>query len=147
SRPIPWVANFFHSAGEPGMCAPPHARTDARAIWDAAVAAARPEVLIREAFTDPTLALTEVLAQAPRIIVVGCGKAGAAMSEAVENVLSDQRERVEGLVNVPNEAVRPLRRIRLQGTRPAGTNEPTPEGVEATRRILELAASAGPDDV
>src|SRR6202030_747049 len=31
--------------------------------------------------------------------------------------------------------------------RPARSNQPTAEGVEGTRRLLELAHSAGPDDI
>src|SRR5262249_29646075 len=39
------------------------------------------------------------------------------------------------------------RTIRLHPARPAGTNQPTAEGVEGTRRILSLLRSAGPDHV
>jgi glycerate 2-kinase len=65
----------------------------------------------------------------------------------VEEALAGELDRVEGVVNVPAESVRPLRRIRLHGARPAGTNQPTAEGVAGTRRILDLLAGAGPDDV
>jgi hydroxypyruvate reductase/glycerate 2-kinase len=37
--------------------------------------------------------------------------------------------------------------IRLHAARPAGTNQPTADGVAGTRRILDLLAAAGPDDV
>src|SRR5439155_18983228 len=39
------------------------------------------------------------------------------------------------------------RRIRLHAARPAGTNQPTAEGVAGAREMLKLARSAGPDDV
>lgn len=122
-------------------------RTHARAIWDAAVAAARPEELVRTALADPALPLLDAVAQARRILVVGAGKAGAPMSTGVEEALAKHLDRIEGVVNVPAEAVRPLRAIRLHAARPAGTNQPTSEGVEGTSRILDLVSRAGPDDV
>lgn len=122
-------------------------RDDARAIWQTAVAAARPEDLLRQALADPSLPLFAMLREAPRILVVGGGKAGAAMSAALEDILADCLPRMEGIVNVPAESVRPLRAIHLHAARPAGTNQPTAEGVAGTRRILELVAGAGPEDV
>ncbi|MBI2808288.1 MAG: glycerate kinase [Planctomycetes bacterium] len=125
-------------------------RQHARAIWDAAVDAARPEPLVRRALAD----LAEPLRAAPRILVLGAGKAGAAMATAVEDVLADCLNRVEGIVNVPADALRsvalstrPLRKIRLQAARPAATNFPTAEGVVGSLEMLRLARSAGPDDV
>jgi hydroxypyruvate reductase/glycerate 2-kinase len=122
-------------------------RSHARDIWQAAVDAARPADLIRAALADPSSPLLKAVSQAPRIVVVGAGKAGAAMCAAVEDVLHDRLDRIEGLVNVPNEAVRPLRRIRLHPSRPAGTNHPTAAGIAGARSILSLVRSAGPDDV
>ncbi len=122
-------------------------RDDTLAIWQTAVAAARPEDLLRQAFADSSLSLLTMLHEAPRILVVGGGKAGAAMSAAVEDLLADYLHRMAGVVNVPAEKVRPLRAIRLHAARPAGTNHPTAEGVEGTRQILELVAGAGPQDV
>src|SRR5260370_500417 len=69
-------------------------RDHARRIGEPAVAAARPEPLVRRAWA----ALAEPLRSAARILVLGGGKAGAAMAEAVEHVLAD---RLEGVVNVP----------------------------------------------
>ncbi len=122
-------------------------RTHARAIWDAAVAAVRPQELIRAAFESPESALARAVQAARLVIVVGGGKAGAAMSAGLEGALADRLDRVTGVVNVPAEAVQPLQAIRLHAARPAGSNEPTAAGVEGTRQILELAAAAGPDDV
>ena len=78
-------------------------RLHANAIWHAAVAAARPEPLVRRALAD----LADVLRKAPRILVLGAGKAGAAMAEAVENALADRLDRIEGIVNVPADALTP----------------------------------------
>ena len=71
----------------------------------------------------------------------------AIWTAAVDAARPDLLDRLEGLVNVPEQAVRPLRRIRLWPGRPAGTNQPTAEGVEGTRQILALLAGAGRDDV
>src|SRR5262245_25032254 len=103
-------------------------RDDARRIWDAAVAAAQPVLLIRRAFNDPRYEILQASDAAQRILVFGGGKAGAAMAEALESALPDSTP-LAGVVNVPAEIVRPLRRIRLHAARPAGTNQPTAEGV------------------
>ena len=85
-----------------------------------------------------------------RIVVVGAGKAGAGMAEAVEKALGPQlmaEKQLTGWVNVPADCVRPLQRIHLHAARPAGVNEPTPEGVAGALEILRLVASLGPDDL
>jgi hydroxypyruvate reductase/glycerate 2-kinase len=120
-------------------------RDQARAIWNAAVAAARPEDLIHTAFENASL--KQAIFSARRILVVGAGKAGAAMSAGIEQVLADRLDHIEGLVNVPAQAVRPLRKICLHAARSTNSNEPTAEGVPGARRILDLVAHAGPDDV
>jgi hydroxypyruvate reductase/glycerate 2-kinase len=111
------------------------------------VAAVRPEDLVRNALAAPALPVAAALAAAERILVVGAGKAGAPMCSAVEESLSARLDRVEGLVNVPAESVRPLQAIRLQAARPAGTNQPTAEGVAGTEKILDHLRNANRDDV
>ena len=92
-----------------------------------------------------------------RIVVVGGGKAGAGMAEAVETVLGPKlmvEKQLAGWVNVPADCVntpgptcrRPLN-IHLHAARPAGVNEPTPEGVAGSEEILRLVESLGPDDL
>ncbi|MFN4261169.1 MAG: glycerate kinase [Gemmataceae bacterium] len=122
-------------------------RQQALDIWQAAVAAARPEALVRQALADPDSSVRAALARGPRVWVVGAGKAGAAMSAGVEDALADHLDKIQGIVNVPAEAVRPLKAIRLHAARPAGSNQPTAEGVEGTRQILNILRNAGPDDV
>jgi hydroxypyruvate reductase/glycerate 2-kinase len=122
-------------------------RDHARLIWDAAVAAVRANVLMAGAIGDAAAPLVRALDRARRIVVVGGGKAGAAMSAALEDALADRLDRVTGVVNVPAESVRPLRAVRLHAARPAGSNEPTAEGVAGTEQILRLVGDAGPDDV
>ena len=117
------------------------ARDDARAIWAAAVSAADPERLVREALArDP-------LPPARQILVVGAGKAGAAMAAGLEAALPDRLDTISGLVNVPAGSAGALARVRLHAARPAGVNEPTAAGVVGAEEMLALLASAGPDDV
>jgi glycerate 2-kinase len=123
------------------------AREHARAIWQAAVAAADPFELVRAALTRPQPRLAEALAGAGRLLVVGGGKAGAAMAAGVEAALGNQLDRLSGVVNVPAETVRPLLAIRLHDARPAGSNHPTAEGVAGARAMLDLVRQAGPRDV
>ncbi len=122
-------------------------REQAVSIWQAGVAAVRPEVLLPAAVRADE-ALRSHIESAKRIIVVGAGKAGAAMSAAFESALGDQVSKVEGIVNVPADTVRPLRRIVLHAARPAGSNHPSADGVTGAQRMLSLVAHAGfPDDV
>jgi hydroxypyruvate reductase/glycerate 2-kinase len=120
-------------------------RKDAEAIWWAAVEAVKPQPLLEAALRAPELAAD--LGAARHIVVVGAGKASAAMAEAFESAAGPLLDRVTGVVNVPAETVRPLRAIRLCAARPAGSNHPTAEGVAGTNRILELVEKAEPDDV
>lgn len=120
-------------------------RADARAIWDAAVAAARPAPLVERELTAGPFAAA--VREAPRVIVVGAGKAGAGMAAGLEAALADRLDRVAGLVNVPEGVTAALRRVRLHPARPAGVNEPTAAGVAGTEEMLRLLAGAGPDDV
>jgi hydroxypyruvate reductase/glycerate 2-kinase len=119
---------------------------DAIAIWHAAVDAVRPGELLPKAVRN-TESLQRAIASAKRILVVGAGKAGAAMSEALETALADQINKITGIVNVPADAVRPLKRIRLYAGRPAGVNQPTAEGVAGAEEMLNLLRSAGADDI
>ncbi len=127
-------------------------RDQALAIWRAAVAAVDPFALVRSALAEEPL--RSALTSARRILVVGGGKAGASMAAAVERnategvpYSADRLDRLSGVVNVPAESVRPLQAIRLHPARPAGTNQPTEEGVAGSQAILDLLASAGPDDL
>ncbi len=79
--------------------------------------------------------------------MVGAGKAGGAMALALEEVMALHLDRVEGIVNVPENCIRPLRKIQLHAARPAGSNHPTEAGVVGANRMLALFANAGPEDV
>jgi glycerate 2-kinase len=163
-------------------------RRDALQIWQAGVDAVRPQRLIPQSLRvegDSLLLGDEAipLDAIHRIAVVGAGKAGAAMAEAVESALGPKlmaEKQLIGWVNVPadtvggtaglsssgsqitgldgtgqstagqaSSATHPTvpRRIHLHPARPAGVNEPTPEGVAGATEILRLVESLGPDDL
>ena len=111
-------------------------RKQALAIFKAAVAAANPGDAVaarlrRESFD-----------RYRNIYVVGAGKAGAAMARAAERVLG--RRITQGLLNVKYGHRAALRRIELNE---CGHPMPDERGVEGSRRIAEIAAAAGPDDL
>jgi hydroxypyruvate reductase len=128
---------------------------DAERIWRAGVAAVLPERLIREQVRlDGDLLLVEDeaidLRGVERIAIVGAGKAAGGMAGALEQVLGPRllsEKQVTGWVNVPADCVVPTSRVVLHAARPAGVNEPRPEGVEGTRRILEIVSSLRPTDL
>ncbi len=134
---------------------PEQLRRDALAIWQAGVDAVRSEKLVAEALKveGRTLIVGEEelsLDSIGRIVVIGAGKAGAGMAAAVEDVLGEalmQEKQLDGWVNVPADCVRKLKRIKLHAARPAGVNEPRPEGAEGSQHILRLVESLGPDDL
>ena len=129
------------------MTNPARLRADALAIWTAAVDAVRPEPLVEHSIRDFPPEWTDAVRAAPRVLVVGCGKAGAAMAAGLEAALAEHLDKLTGLVNVPEGSDRPTRRIRLHPARPAGSNHPTAAGVAGAEKMLRLLASAGPDDV
>ncbi|MCB0048120.1 MAG: DUF4147 domain-containing protein, partial [Caldilinea sp.] len=77
-----------------------------------------------------------------RIVVIGAGKAGAPMARAVEDVLGDAI--AAGLVVVKQGHGAPTARIEI-----VEASHPIPDeaGVAAGARVLDLAASAGADDL
>jgi glycerate 2-kinase len=76
------------------------------------------------------------------IYVIGAGKAGAPMTQAVESVLGDRL--TGGLVVVKTEHSAPTHKIPIvEASHPV----PNPAGVEAGNRILELARGAGKNDL
>ena len=72
------------------------------------------------------------------------------MAAAVENILGQkliEEKRLEGWINVPEDCVRQLARIKLHAARPAGLNEPTPQGEVGTCEILRMVESLEADDL
>jgi glycerate 2-kinase len=114
-----------------------------RALFDAALAAANPATLI----TDPAIAAylpRPVAGRAGRTVVVGAGKASAAMARAFEAAWSGQPgEPLEGLVVTRHGHAVPCERIRI-----VEASHPVPDlaGEDAARQILDLARGLGPED-
>lgn len=131
----------------------------AQAIWHRGVEAVRAARLVRDhvqvreekgrnllQIADHPYDLSDV----GSLMVVGAGKAGAPMAEGFEAAIGDrlaERLHLSGWVNVPEGTERELRWIHLEPARPAGVNEPTPQGVEGSRQIIQRVSSAEPDDL
>lgn len=107
-----------------------------RALFDAALAAADPEHAIAPYLPAPVVG---------RTVVVGAGKASAAMARAFEKAwaASGQAGLPEGLVLTRHGHAVPCERIGI-----VEASHPVPDrtGEEAAREILELARGLGADD-
>lgn len=103
-----------------------------RELLDAAVAAALPAKVVPPHLPQPPKG---------RTIVLGAGKASAAMARAVED---NWTGRLEGLVVTRYGHAVPCRQIKIvEAAHPV----PDASGEDAARRILGLAGQAGPDDL
>jgi glycerate 2-kinase len=129
-------------------------REQAEAIWSSGVAAVDSVTLVRRAIKCNHRTITIVgetfdVLSIGRIVVVGAGKAGTGMAAGVEASLGGElvASKVVGWVNVPSDCIRPLQQIHLHAARPAGVNEPTPDGVTGCQRILELVSSLNENDL
>ena len=128
-------------------------REHALAIWQAGVEAVHPRRLLPQVVSLRGGALRVGALRFPldrlgRLIVVGGGKASAAMAAALEELLPPELlGRTTGWVNVPEDCLLPTQAVHLHPARPAGVNEPTPQAAEGTQRILELVASATESDL
>ena len=127
---------------------------DALAIWQHGVDSVDSEQLVRGALKADSSSIVigdQVLSlnADSRIIVIGGGKAGAGMASGIESVMEDAGllDRVDGWINVPEDCVRPLKKLHLHGARPAGVNEPTQAGVDGTNQILRLIDNARETDI
>ena len=122
-------------------------RRDLQQIWQAGIDAVRADRLLQNAVqvdgNEIRIAGTSVpLADLDRIVVVGGGKAGGHMAAGFEAAVdgSPFEKLLSGWVNVPDDCIRPTKRIHLNAARPAGRNEPTAEGVAGSEKILEHVA-------
>jgi glycerate 2-kinase len=102
-----------------------------RSLFDAALAAAGPYRAMASALPQPV---------AGRTVVVGAGKASAAMARAFEQLWPGP---LEGLVVTRHGHAAPCDRIEI-----VEASHPVPDaaGQQAARRILDLAGGLGPDD-
>ena len=123
-------------------------RLQAETIWRAGVEAVQPRHCIPQ-----ELGLLEALVRGwspeRHYIIIGGGKAGAAMAQATEAFLLQQgipATKIKGWVNVP-EGSQPtkLECVHLHPARPVGYNFPTPEAVLGTQQMLKLVDEADDD--
>ncbi len=77
-----------------------------------------------------------------RVLVVGAGKASAAMAQAVEDILGDRIR--DGWINVKYGHTVPLQRVRLHE---AGHPVPDAAGREGARGIEKILKRSGPRDL
>jgi hydroxypyruvate reductase len=111
-------------------------RAAARAVFDSALGAGDVRPLVLRAL--PRVELP----RRGRVIVVGAGKAGAAMAAAVEEALGPRVD--EGVVAVKDQHLAPTRRVRLIE---AGHPVPDERGAAAAREIVAAAERADADDL
>ena len=115
-----------------GLMAPSDPRVLLRSLFDAAVAAADPALIVPEHLPEPPKG---------RTIVVGAGKAAAAMAAAVEK---HWRGPLEGLVVTRVGHGAPTKRIRVVE---AGHPNPDAAGMAAAGEILAMAHGLTSDDL
>jgi hydroxypyruvate reductase len=120
-------------------------------ILAAALAAVEPAAAVRRALQrqGETLIVRDQgydLAAFRRLIVIGAGKAGAPMAQAVAEILGDHID--DGYVVVkyghgpkPGQTIAPLRIVE------AGHPTPDQPGLEAGAEVLRRAEGAGPNDL
>jgi len=112
-------------------------RTDALAIFDAALKASDPAAAVRRHMGSP-----DEFRRYRKIWVVGAGKASAAMAAAVEELLPDRIE--AGVVAVKDGHLATVHKIQL---RECSHPVPDERGVAAAAEILELARNASEEDL
>ena len=130
------------------------ARTLLRSLFAAAVAAVEPAAAVRAHLRREGSRLTvggwtHEIDPAGRVVLVGAGKASAAMAQAVEEILGDQLTR--GVVVVKHDHTAPLTRVRqLEAAHPvpdtdgeAGAHAIESELTGLTTRDLVIACWSG----
>ncbi len=121
-------------------------RKNAESIWRKGVTAVDPSALV-DSFARSNPSFLSLVSSASSILVVGAGKAGAAMASGLEQGISPFLSKITGLLNVPEASYPPLQKIILNLARPAGMNQPTPKAVEGSLQMLSLAENAKPNDL
>ncbi|MCR9294530.1 MAG: DUF4147 domain-containing protein [bacterium] len=135
--------------------------TEAQSIWRAGVEAVKPQRLFQDKIAVSAqqieIGSSRVdLSGTGRVIVVGAGKASAAMAIALERyVLYPLKEVIpnlqwSGWINCPEGSFDPAEagtQIELFEARPPGLNEPTEKAVLGTQKILQLLSSCQPNDL
>ncbi|MGL4421092.1 MAG: glycerate kinase type-2 family protein [Gemmataceae bacterium] len=120
---------------------------DARAIWNAGVAAVQPGLAIPRWLATFDAEDRDAIANAKRILVLGAGKAGMGMLASLLAALPGPRGRCYGALSVPGDAETILEGVALLPGRPWTENHPTLQGVAAAEQILQLASDAEPETI
>jgi glycerate 2-kinase len=108
-----------------------------RAMFDAAIASAQPDRVIAPHLPDPA----EL--RGGRLVVIGAGKASAAMAQAVERHWRGAPEALSGLVVTRYGYAVPCARIEIvEAAHPV----PDAAGLDAAERLLALAEGLSADD-
>lgn len=148
---------------------------DALAIWQAGVSGVLADTLVEHqvalhgAGADAALLIGDAylpVTELDRLVVVGAGKAGAAMVRGLQRALCRAAKAqpslgnlvVTGLISVPAGTEHlsdtpadlfelfPNYQLELAAGRPAELNEPTANGVQLSKRMLALVRQCGPRD-
>jgi len=125
--------------------------TDAIEIWNASVDAVRARPLVQRVVRCDRNAFQVEEHRWSRsdfdsLLVIGAGKAATEMTAGLLEAVGDAMP-IRGWINVPGGTERSLPGIKVTVARPAGVNEPTEQGVAATRYILQQVKQAGPRDL
>lgn len=131
-------------------------------IWQAGVEAVTPSRLFRDKVRlEGTCLVVEHVelefSGVRRLVVVGAGKAAAAMAVALQQEVLSQLKvalpalELQGWINAPADAftagdAQALQPIHVHAARPAGVNSPTEAAIDGTQRIVELLKSCDARD-
>lgn len=123
-------------------CDPSGLRKDALAIFNAGLLSADPAKAMRRHLTvcENTLMVADTpfdLAQFTEILVIGAGKACAAMAKELETILGSRISR--GSINVKYDHLAPLETIALVE---AGHPIPDENGTKGAKKLFDLATQA-----
>lgn len=110
-----------------------------KALFDAAVAAAHPAHILPAHLPQP--------GSKGRIIVLAAGKAAGAMVQAAEDFYIPLGLGPDRLVGLGVARIGYGAKTQILPVIEAGHPVPDQAGLDATARVLELAASAGPEDI
>ncbi len=80
-----------------------------------------------------------------KIIVIGAGKASAQMAIAIEKILGDKIS--TGLINVPEENIDTLSKLKIIKRQIAGHPFVTKESIESTKKIISLIENLEENDL
>ena len=136
-------------------------RRDAETIWTAAISAVRPQSLVKRRlsvdlvssevyYDEKSLEPPVYLNRVGRIVIVGGGKAAAAIAEGLESVIGKKRldrHNAIGIVNVPEGMPEILTHVRKAEVRLQGSNSPTIKAMQSTSDMLELVKSLNVNDL